>query len=69
MTGGICVAACALMKLDPSFFFPQTCLLYLFAEYKRIALVTGIGFVALGVMGYLVKLVHIPINNLLVGGA
>lgn len=32
-------------------------------------MVTGLGFAALGVMGYLVKLIHIPINNLLVGGA
>jgi hypothetical protein len=39
------------------------------AEYKRIALVTGAGFLALGVMGYLVKLLHLPVNNLLVGGA
>ena len=27
----------------------------------------GIGFLALGVLGFFVKLIHIPINNILVG--
>lgn len=39
-----------------------------FADYLKTAMITGIGFIALGVAGYLIKLVHIPINNLLVGG-
>ena len=32
------------------------------------SLVTGVGFIVLGLMGFAIKLVHIPINNLLVGG-
>lgn len=40
----------------------------IFADYLKTAMITGIGFIALGVAGYLIKLVHIPINNLLVGG-
>ena len=31
--------------------------------------VTGVGFLMLGALGFVVKLVHIPINNLLVGGS
>jgi len=31
--------------------------------------VTGFGFLILGALGFLVKIVHIPINNLLVGGS
>jgi len=30
--------------------------------------VTGCGFLLLGFLGFVIKLVHIPINNLLVGG-
>lgn len=28
---------------------------------------TGIGFVVMGLVGYFVKLIHIPINNILIG--
>jgi len=27
------------------------------------------GFLIMGVIGYIVKLIHIPVNNILVGGA
>ena len=30
---------------------------------------TGIGFLVMGGVGFFVKLIHIPINNILVGGA
>jgi hypothetical protein len=39
-----------------------------FAEFKKIALATGIGFAVMGFIGFSVKLVHIPINNFIVGG-
>lgn len=38
-------------------------------EYKQLCRAVAIGFGVMGVIGYLVKLIHIPINNILVGGA
>lgn len=28
---------------------------------------TGVGFIVMGLVGYFVKLIHIPINNILIG--
>jgi len=36
-------------------------------EFKKIALATSIGFLVMGFLGFIVKLVHIPINNIIVG--
>lgn len=36
-------------------------------EYKKILLATSVGFAIMGVIGFLVKLVFIPINQLLLG--
>lgn len=38
------------------------------AELKKIALATGIGFAAMGFIGFAVKIVFMPINNILIGG-
>ncbi|KAI1334697.1 hypothetical protein F5Y15DRAFT_283787 [Xylariaceae sp. FL0016] len=38
-------------------------------EYTKICQAVGVGFVVMGAIGYLVKLIHIPVNNVLVGGA
>jgi len=38
-------------------------------EYIQISRAVAIGFVVMGLLGYFVKLIHIPINNILVGGA
>ena len=38
-------------------------------EFKKIATACAIGFCIMGFMGYAVKLVFIPINNILVGAA
>ncbi|CAO1634244.1 unnamed protein product [Sympodiomycopsis kandeliae] len=38
-------------------------------EYIQICRMVGLGFVVMGFIGYFVKLIHIPINNILVGGA
>ncbi|GAA5994100.1 translocon subunit SSS1 [Rhodotorula paludigena] len=38
-------------------------------EYAQICRAVAIGFAMMGGIGYLVKLIHIPINNILVGGA
>ncbi|KAI0432026.1 hypothetical protein F5Y14DRAFT_52149 [Nemania sp. NC0429] len=38
-------------------------------EYIKICQAVGVGFVVMGAIGYLVKLIHIPVNNVLVGGA
>merc|ERR1711862_1020266 len=37
-------------------------------EFKKIAVACGIGFCIMGSIGYTVKLVFIPINNIIVGG-
>lgn len=37
-------------------------------EFARIARATGIGFLIMGFIGFFVKIVHIPINNIIVGG-
>ncbi|KAI9269916.1 protein translocase SEC61 complex gamma subunit [Sporodiniella umbellata] len=38
-------------------------------EFMKITQAVAMGFAALGALGYFVKLIHIPINNILVGGA
>ncbi|KAG6311112.1 hypothetical protein E4U44_004664 [Claviceps purpurea] len=38
-------------------------------EFTKICQAVGTGFVVMGVVGYVVKLIHIPINQILVGGA
>ncbi|CDO95378.1 unnamed protein product [Kluyveromyces dobzhanskii CBS 2104] len=35
-------------------------------EYLKIIQAVGIGFVAVGVIGYIIKLIHIPIRYLIV---
>ena len=37
-------------------------------EFARVARATGIGFLIMGFIGFFVKIIHIPINNILVGG-
>ena len=37
-------------------------------EFVDIAKAIGVGFSIMGFIGFFVKLVHIPINNILVGG-
>eukprot|EP00542_Grammatophora_oceanica_P012552 CAMPEP_0194044858 /NCGR_PEP_ID=MMETSP0009_2-20130614/16265_1 /TAXON_ID=210454 /ORGANISM="Grammatophora oceanica, Strain CCMP 410" /LENGTH=75 /DNA_ID=CAMNT_0038689517 /DNA_START=187 /DNA_END=414 /DNA_ORIENTATION=+ len=36
-------------------------------EFTQIATATLIGFLIMGFIGFFVKLIHIPINNILVG--
>ncbi|KAL2107223.1 hypothetical protein VUR80DRAFT_5534 [Thermomyces stellatus] len=38
-------------------------------EFLRLCQAVGVGFLIMGAVGYLVKLIHIPVNNILVGGA
>ncbi|KAI8986031.1 protein translocase SEC61 complex gamma subunit [Pilobolus umbonatus] len=38
-------------------------------EFLKITQAVAMGFAALGLLGYIVKLIHIPINNILVGAA
>ena len=37
------------------------------SEFKKIALATTVGFSIMGFIGFFVKLIHIPINNIIVG--
>ena len=41
---------------------------HIYAEFATIARATGIGFLIMGFTGFFVKLIHIPINNIIVGG-
>eukprot|EP00924_Labyrinthula_sp_SR-Ha-C_P013607 maker-scaffold_5-snap-gene-8.8-mRNA-1 protein AED:0.00 eAED:0.00 QI:133/1/1/1/0.33/0/4/2060/70 len=36
-------------------------------EFKRVAFATSVGFLIMGFTGFFVKLIHIPINNIIVG--
>ncbi|EEQ91125.1 hypothetical protein RJZ56_005664 [Blastomyces dermatitidis] len=38
-------------------------------EFLKISQAVGFGFLIMGVIGYFIKLIHIPVNNILVGGA
>merc|ERR1712107_456408 len=38
-------------------------------EFKKIAVACAVGFAIMGFIGYTVKLVFIPINNIIVGGS
>ncbi|KAJ3361230.1 protein translocase SEC61 complex gamma subunit, archaeal and eukaryotic [Allomyces macrogynus ATCC 38327] len=38
-------------------------------EFQQIFQVVGIGFLIMGFIGFVVKLIHIPINNIIVGAA
>ncbi|KAI9298851.1 secE/sec61-gamma protein [Neoconidiobolus thromboides FSU 785] len=38
-------------------------------EFIQISQAVAVGFFIMGFIGYFVKLVHIPINNIIVGGA
>lgn len=44
----------------------QTQCLSCFLEFQKIALATAIGFAIMGFIGFFVKLIHIPINNIIV---
>jgi protein transport protein SEC61 subunit gamma-like protein len=56
--------------LSPSVDFHYFFDLFLFMnlEFAKIARATGIGFLIMGFVGFFVKLVHIPINNIIMGG-
>jgi len=36
-------------------------------EFKKIATATGVGFLIMGFIGYFIKLIHIPIHNIIIG--
>ncbi|KAL2025035.1 hypothetical protein VTK56DRAFT_37 [Thermocarpiscus australiensis] len=38
-------------------------------EFIKISQAVGVGFLIMGAVGYFVKLIHVPLNNILVGGA
>ncbi|TFY70551.1 hypothetical protein EVG20_g2463 [Dentipellis fragilis] len=38
-------------------------------QFLQICRAVAVGFAVMGFIGYFVKLIHIPINNILVGGA
>jgi len=38
-------------------------------EFYKISSAVGVGFLVMGAVGFVVKLIHIPLNGVLVGGA
>jgi len=45
----------------------RLCVLLFLAEFSKIAQATSIGFAIMGFIGFFVKLIFIPINNIIVG--
>jgi len=45
---------------------PKLNFIFVFAEFQKIAMATAIGFAIMGFIGFFVKLIHIPINNIIV---
>ncbi|EJT53280.1 SSS1-ER protein-translocase complex subunit [Trichosporon asahii var. asahii CBS 2479] len=54
-------------RADPQFL--NRCTKPTKAEYIQLCRAVGVGFLVMGFIGYIVKVVHLPINNILVGGA
>jgi len=49
-------------------YYHRSILYFLFKlEFQKIAMATAIGFAIMGFIGFFVKLIHIPINNIIVG--
>ncbi|KAL9618018.1 MAG: hypothetical protein Q9160_007207 [Pyrenula sp. 1 TL-2023] len=38
-------------------------------EFLRLCQAIAVGFLIMGAIGYFIKLIHIPVNNILVGGS
>ena len=36
-------------------------------EFMKVAFATGVGFLVMGFIGFFVKLIHIPVNNIIMG--
>ncbi|VDP92015.1 unnamed protein product [Echinostoma caproni] len=36
-------------------------------EFKRNTIATAVGFLAMGVLGFIIKLIFVPINSIIVG--
>jgi len=72
MKGAAFVTVCSSYAVGNDTIFPaltlSACFLCAFfgTEFKKIALATAVGFLVMGFLGFAVKLVHIPINNLIV---
>ena len=47
--------------------FTSNCKFLFILEFQKIAIATAIGFAIMGFIGFFVKLIHIPINNIIVG--
>lgn len=48
-------------------YLPMKCWIDSNLEFQKIAMATAIGFAIMGFIGFFVKLIHIPINNIIVG--
>ncbi len=59
MPEGIVFLHCFIVSI---YYFPSYS-----AEFQKIAIATAIGFAIMGFIGFFVKLIHIPINNIIVG--
>lgn len=45
---------------------PNQIFLFSKLEFQKIAMATAIGFAIMGFIGFFVRLIHIPINNIIV---
>lgn len=55
--------------LKDSFFFMKKSTKPSRKEYSQILRSVSFGFFVMGAISYIIKLVHIPINNIIVGGS
>jgi hypothetical protein len=60
--------ALILINFSLSFNYDLLSLVLASPEFAKIARATGVGFLIMGFVGFFVKLIHIPINNIIVGG-
>ena len=58
----------SLLTVVPNLIRKVVCMIrFLYIEFTQTATATAVGFVVMGFVGYFVKLIHIPINNILIG--
>ncbi len=59
---------CNCLLANKSVFNVAVMFIFCIIEFARIARATGIGFLIMGFVGFFVKIIHIPINNIIMSG-
>lgn len=56
------------VELTPTNLHTRPFLTLCLPEFMQVAKATTVGFLVMGFIGFFVKLIHIPINNIIMGG-